>query len=109
LFTCKRKEQYEKLGREYPEVNMAVSVLKELSLIGRMRMLAEAREMQRRDNQAVREYERMEILERGHKEGIEQGSRQSRLEIARRMKTEGVSADQISRFTGLSPEDIAGL
>jgi predicted transposase/invertase (TIGR01784 family) len=64
-------------------------------------MLAEARELQRRDNQAALEYDLMEARE--------QGSRQSRLEIARRMKTEGVSAEQITRFTGLFPEDIANL
>jgi predicted transposase/invertase (TIGR01784 family) len=129
LFTCKRKEQYEELGKLYPEVNVAISVLKELSLIGRIRMLAEAREIQRRDNQAALEYDLMEVQERGHKEGfeqgieqgiaqgieqgiergIEQGSRQSRLEIARRMKNRGIRPDQIAEDTGLSPEDIAGL
>jgi predicted transposase/invertase (TIGR01784 family) len=105
LFTCKRKEQYEELGRQYPEVNMAVSVLKELSLIGRIRMLAEAREIQRRDNQAVLEYELMEAGEQGRKEG----SRQSRLEIARKMKSMGFSETQITTAVSLSPEDIAGL
>jgi predicted transposase/invertase (TIGR01784 family) len=117
LFTCKMREQYEELGRRYPEVNMAVRVLKELSLIGRIRMLAEAREFQRRDNQAALEYDLMEVQERGHKEGfeqgitqgIEQGSRQSRLEIARRMKTMGFSETQITAAAGLSPEDLAGL
>jgi predicted transposase/invertase (TIGR01784 family) len=76
---------------------MAVRVLKELSQIGRIRMLAEAREFQRRDNQAALEYDLMEAQE------------QKALEIARRMKTEGFSVEQITRFTGLSPEDVAGL
>jgi predicted transposase/invertase (TIGR01784 family) len=76
LFTCKWKEQYEELGRRYPEVNMAVKVLKELSLIGRIRMLADAREMQRRDNQAALEYQLMEVQERGHREGFERGIEQ---------------------------------
>jgi predicted transposase/invertase (TIGR01784 family) len=101
LFTCKRREQYEELGRRYPEVNMAVRVLKEVSLIGRIRMLAEAREFQRRDNQAALEYDLMEARE--------QGSRQSRLEIARKFKTLGLSVEQIAAGTGLSPEDIVNL
>ncbi|MDR0586987.1 MAG: hypothetical protein LBG26_07090 [Treponema sp.] len=80
---------------------MAVSVLKELSLIGRIRMLADAREMQRRDNQAAKEYDLMEAMEKG--------SRQSRLEIARKMKIRGIPPDQIAEDTGLSLQDIAGL
>jgi predicted transposase/invertase (TIGR01784 family) len=109
LFTCEKKEQYEELGRRHPEVNMAVSVLKELSLIGRIRMLADAREIQRRDNQAALEYELMEARERALREGHEQGSRQSRLEIARKMKNRGIPPDQIAEDTGLPPQEIAGL
>jgi predicted transposase/invertase (TIGR01784 family) len=76
-------------------------------------MLAEARELQRRDNQAALEYDLMEARERSLKEGLEkgleQGSRQSRLEIARKMKTMGFSEEQVTTATGLSTEDIAGL
>jgi predicted transposase/invertase (TIGR01784 family) len=113
LFTCTRRAQYEELVREHPEVNMALGVLKEMSLIGRFRALAEAREIQRRDNAARMEYLRREGwetgLEEGRRTGLEEGhregSRQKQLEIARNMKAEGFSAEQIARFTGLSPED----
>jgi predicted transposase/invertase (TIGR01784 family) len=73
LFMCNTRAQYEELARKYPEVGMAVSVLKEISLVGRIRMLAEAREIQRRDNKAVLEYERAEAREQGLKEGLTQG------------------------------------
>jgi predicted transposase/invertase (TIGR01784 family) len=138
LFTCTSRAQYEELVRRYPEVNMALGVLKEMSLIGRFRALAEAREIQRRDNAARMEYLRREGwetgleagrktgleagleegrktgleegLEAGHKTGLEEGrregSRQKQLEIARNMKAEGFSVEQIVRFTGLLPEDM---
>jgi predicted transposase/invertase (TIGR01784 family) len=121
LFTCKKREQYEELAKRYPEVKMAVRVLKELSLVGRIRMLAEAREIQRRDSVAIREYELMEAREQareqglqegrsqGIEQGIAQGSRQSRLEIARAMKAMGLSDAQISAATGFSLRDIADL
>jgi hypothetical protein len=40
---------------------------------------------------------------------IEQGEEKKAQEIARTMKTEGVSVEQITRFTGLSPETITAL
>jgi predicted transposase/invertase (TIGR01784 family) len=52
----------------------------------------------------------------GREEGLREGreeaeekARQEKLEIARNMKVDGQAADKIAKYTGLSPEDIAGL
>ena len=70
---------------------MAVSVLKEISLVGRIRMLAEAREIQRRDNKAVLEYERAEAREQGLKEGIAQGIIQGREQGIAQGREQGIA------------------
>ena len=55
----------------------------------------------------------MELIEKGKKEGLEQGleqgAKQARLDDARRMLEEGISADVIARVTGLSREEIEAL
>jgi predicted transposase/invertase (TIGR01784 family) len=105
LFTCKERNQYEELAKQHPEVGMAVSLLKELSLFGQIRMLADDLEIQRRDKAAIMEYKLQEAEEKGLKKGLEY-ARQEKLEIARNLKTIGLSADQITASTGLSPEEI---
>jgi hypothetical protein len=52
---------------------------------------------------------RTQGLEQGRTQGLEQGFRQSRFEIARRMKNRGIPSNQIAEDTGLSLEDITGL
>ena len=49
---------------------------------------------------------RTEGLQIGRTEGLQEGIQQSRQEIARNLKTAGVSEDIISKTTGLSPEEI---
>jgi predicted transposase/invertase (TIGR01784 family) len=108
LFTCKERNQYEELAKQYPEVGMAVQVLKRLSLIGRIRMLVDDLEIQRRDNEAAREYELYEAREKGLQEGLTK-LHQTKLDIARKMKGLGMAPDQIAIATGLSNEEIADL
>ena len=52
-----------------------------------------------------------EGLVQGHAEGLAQGQAQghaeAQAEIARKMLESGMSVEQIARFTGLTPEEIA--
>ena len=43
----------------------------------------------------------------GHDEGLAQGHAEAQAEIARKMLESGMSVEQIARFTGLTPEEIA--
>ncbi len=52
---------------------------------------------------------RQEGREEGLQEGKEVGASEKALQIAKEMKNEGVSTDQIVRFTGLSKEQIENL
>lgn len=47
--------------------------------------------------------------EEGKKEGLEEGKRVNAIETARKMKTDGLAVDLISKYTGLAPVDIEGL
>ena len=44
-------------------------------------------------------------LAKGHSEGL----KEERIQTARRMKTEGLSIELITKITGLSTEEIASL
>ena len=52
---------------------------------------------------------REEGREEGRAEGREEGSIEKCFSIARNLKQLGTSADLISKATGLTPEEIAGL
>lgn len=56
-----------------------------------------------------REEGRAEGREEGRAEGREEGSIEKCFSIARNLKQLGTSADLISKATGLTPEEIAGL
>jgi predicted transposase/invertase (TIGR01784 family) len=105
LFTCTTRRHYEELAQSYPEVTMAVRLLKELSLVGRIRMLADDLEIRRRDIKAAADYELYEAREAG----LQEGTRRKQVEIARAMKEQGFADGQIVSVTGLSPAETAGL
>ena len=48
-------------------------------------------------------------LEEGKKEGIKEGIKEGKLDDARKMKADGLSVELISKYTGLTPEEIEGL
>ena len=48
-------------------------------------------------------------IEKGRQEGIEKGKKDEQIAIAREMKKENMSLELISRFTGLSVEEIENL
>ena len=42
----------------------------------------------------------------GHEEGLEKGHEEEKIEIARKMKSDGLPDDTISKYTGLPIEEI---
>jgi len=52
---------------------------------------------------------REEGLQQGIQQGLQQGEKQAQLEIARRMKAQNFSVEQIQTLTGLQYEDIINL
>jgi predicted transposase/invertase (TIGR01784 family) len=49
------------------------------------------------------------VVDTSFDEGREEGKMEGKMEIARQMKAEGEPVDKISRFTGLSMEEIEKL
>jgi predicted transposase/invertase (TIGR01784 family) len=127
FFTCEDEEEYDMLAKENPEVTKVVGTLKRLSWGERRRMIAEQEEMWRKDRAAMDDDARQEGREKGRKEGREEGRQEGRqegreegrkeerekafrekLEAARKMKDDGFTAEQIQKYTGLSPEEMKG-
>lgn len=48
-------------------------------------------------------------MEAGLKEGIKEGIKEGKLDDAKKMKADGLSLELISKYTGLTPEEIDGL
>ena len=62
-----------------------------------------------RDLKNVIDTSKEEGIQEGMEKGLEKGREEKSLEIARQMKKEGLSANQIVRMTGLSSEEIEQL
>jgi predicted transposase/invertase (TIGR01784 family) len=92
------EEELDMLGKKDKGLERAVGVLKELSWSERHRERAAAREKWRMDQGSwkIEKYE----------EGLAAGMEKSRLEIAQKMKADGLSIEQIQLYTGLSAEEI---
>ena len=48
-------------------------------------------------------------LAEGREEGLEIGRAKERIELARKMKSDGMSIELIARYTGLSESEVEGL
>jgi predicted transposase/invertase (TIGR01784 family) len=106
-------EELEMLAKKHPEVGGAVAVLKTLSWSERRRLIREQKALWRTDIRIMKEDARAEGLAEGKAEGLAEGKAKGlaadKLEIAGRMKKDGVSAEIIAKYTGLSLEDIGKL
>ena len=87
------------------EVKKAKKVLDEISQNEEERRLAELREKYIMDQKAVE----AAGYDKGLKCGIEQGIETNRIQIARKMKTQGFDTDTIRNITDLSIEEINKL
>jgi predicted transposase/invertase (TIGR01784 family) len=66
-------------------------------------------QMHRMKVEAQRKVVRQIDRDEGKKEGLEEGAKDKTIEIARKMKADGLTIDVISKYTGLAAADIEGL
>ncbi|GHT95847.1 hypothetical protein FACS1894141_5200 [Spirochaetia bacterium] len=117
FFKCRTVKEVDMLAARHPEVSGPVVEIKRLSWSERRRMIADAREKLRRDNAAIMAYAKEQGLEEGRTEGRVEGLAEGKAEgiaegiakTAQRMKEDGVPMEQISKYTGLGPEEIEGI
>ena len=95
------------------EIKKAKKVLEEISKDGKERYLAELREKYIMDQKAIEDagYDKglNEGIEKGKKEGISQGKKEKTLEIAKKMKEQGIDIETIKDITDLTIEEITKL
>jgi len=101
MFTAKTKEEFAMVAKTSPEIATAVGVIMELSEDERTRLLAEAREKYRRDEEARRED--------AYEEGKEEGERNKTIDIARSLLLEKIPFETVAKATGLSLEEVKTL
>ena len=106
-------ERVEEIMKENEEVKKANSVLYEMSEDEKLQRLAELREKWDLDERSARQHAIEEGLEEGRKKGMEQGIKEGAenksIEIAKRMKEEGMSIELIKKMTGLDKDKIEQL
>jgi predicted transposase/invertase (TIGR01784 family) len=105
FFTCNRKEEYEMLARNHPELEKAVFCARKMSLIERWRDYQFHKNLWKVDERMLKEQARLD----GHAEGLAEGHTEEKLEIARNLKKMGLSITQITEGTGLPAETIQNL
>ena len=89
FFKCKKKEEYEMLARQYPDLEEPVFCARKMSLLQRWRDTRFHENLRKTD-------ERMLIL-------------QAQMEIARNALAEGATPEFVQKITGLSLDEIEGL
>jgi predicted transposase/invertase (TIGR01784 family) len=114
---AKRKEEFEMIAAQNPEIRKAVDTLYELSADDKVRAEFEMRQKAWRDRmsqidgyyQEGRQEGLQEGRQEGRQEGLQEGLQKGRQEIARKLKMVGVPIGQIAEATGLTEEQIKGL
>lgn len=97
FFAAKTQEEFMTVSEKSPAIAQAYGILKTLSADEEARLLAESREKGRRDIQA------------GYEGAKQEGKQEGKLEVARNALREGLSAETIAKFTGLSVSEIERL
>ena len=90
---------------ESKEIKEAVEKLDSLSEDERMQRIADLREKAILDEKAIY----AKGLDDGIKAGVEKGKKREKLEIAKKLKDEGISVEKIKQITGLEQEKIKEL
>ena len=83
------------------EIKKAKKVLEEISQDGKERYLAELREKYIMDQKAIEDA--------GYDKGLDDGRKKKTLEIAQKMKEQGIDTKTIKDITGLTIEEINNL
>jgi predicted transposase/invertase (TIGR01784 family) len=99
------EEEIRSLAAENESIGKAVLILEKLSEDEQARQRAEYEEMMRRDYVSRINGARKEGLEAG----IERGRAEGHIEDARRMKADGMDFALITKYTGLTAEEIMEL
>ena len=93
------------LGMESDGIKKAKKVLEEISEDERERRLTELREKYIMDQQAIHDHG----YDKGWESGIEEGSKQEKIKIAKRLKEKGIDLAIIAEVAGLTKEEIEKL
>ena len=101
FFDNPNTERVEEIMKENEEVKKANSVLYEMSEDEELQRLAELREKWDLDERSALGHEK--------EDGIIEGEKKAKIEIARRMKKKGIDLKDIVEMTGLTKEDIEKL
>ena len=91
------------------EVKKAKEVLERISEDKDARYLAELREKYIRDQKAIEGAGYDKGLDEGIKKGIAQGKKDNTLELAKKMKEQGLDIEMIQKITNLTKEEINNL
>ena len=98
FFTCTKKEEYDMLASEYPELEKPIFCVKKMSLMEKWRDYQFHKNLWKED-------ERMLLLQ-AQIDGRAEGQAESSLAIARKMKDAGRPLCEINEFTGVPAETI---
>jgi predicted transposase/invertase (TIGR01784 family) len=117
LFTARSEEELTMVAKTSPEIAAAVGVIMEVSEDERTRLLAEAREKSRRDEEARREYAylegekkgRQKGRQEGEQKGLQAGERNKARDVARSLLLEKDPVERVAKVTGLSLEEVKSL
>ncbi|MDR2702036.1 MAG: Rpn family recombination-promoting nuclease/putative transposase, partial [Spirochaetaceae bacterium] len=118
---ARQKGEFEMVATANPEIRKAVDLLYEISADDKVRAEYNMRQKAWMDRQSQfdgyfkkgkaegREEGKAEGIEEGMEKGMKIGVEKSKFETARNLKALGISADIITKSTGLSPEEITKL
>jgi len=102
FFKCRNKEEFEMLASSYPELENPVFCVRKMSLLEKWRDVRFHKNLWKEDDRL----RKLHIQTEARKEGLVEGREQRDMEIARKMKEFGDSAEKIHVITGLSEETI---
>ncbi|MBD9158657.1 MAG: hypothetical protein EGQ16_02265, partial [Clostridiales bacterium] len=91
------------------EIKKAKEVLEKISQDKNERYLAELREKFIIDQKAIEDAGYDKGLSAGIEQGIKQGEENKKIELAKKMKQEGIDIETIQKITELSQEEISKL
>jgi predicted transposase/invertase (TIGR01784 family) len=103
IFIEKNKEKLIKLYKEDSDMKDTIKSVEEIGYLDDEFFALEY------DKEALDEQIKKESLENALKDGIEKGSHEEKITIAKKLLNKNLSLDEISEITGLSTEDISNL
>ena len=94
---------------ESKEIKEAVEKLDSLSEDERMQRIADLREKAILDEKAIYAKGLDDGIKEGLEKGIKEGKQKEKLEIAKKLKKEGMNTELIAEITGLKIKEIAEI